>query len=46
MSRIIPLADARPREPKPDWLKVRAPGSASYIRLKNLMRELKLNTVC
>lgn len=47
MSRIIPLAEAaRPREPKPDWLKVRAPGSPSYVRLKNLMRELNLNTVC
>src|SRR4051812_24528051 len=46
MLRIIPLADARPREPKPDWLKVRAPGSPSYTRLKTLMRELRLNTVC
>jgi lipoyl synthase len=46
MSRIIPLAEARPREPKPDWLKVRAPGSPSYARLKNLMRDLRLNTVC
>ena len=46
MSRIIPLAEARPREPKPDWLKVRAPGSPNYLRLKELMRDLKLNTVC
>ena len=46
MSRIIPLAEARPREPKPDWLKVRAPGSPSYTRLKTLMRDLRLNTVC
>ncbi len=46
MSRIIPLADERPREPKPDWLRVRAPGSPSYMRLKGLMRELRLNTVC
>jgi lipoic acid synthetase len=46
MSRIIPLAEARPREPKPEWLKVRAPGSPSYTRLKSLMRELRLNTVC
>jgi len=34
------------RAPKPDWLKVRAPGSPGYLRLKGLMRELKLNTVC
>src|SRR5215475_13227247 len=46
MPRIIPLTDARPREPKPEWLKVRAPGSPSYQRLKGLMRELRLNTVC
>src|SRR5436190_918110 len=31
---------------KPEWLKVRAPGSPSYLRLKALMRELKLHTVC
>jgi lipoic acid synthetase len=35
-----------PREPKPDWLKVRAPGSPSYLRLKGLMRDLNLHTVC
>jgi lipoic acid synthetase len=46
MSRVIPLSVARPREPKPDWLKVRAPGSGSYLRLKGLMRELHLHTVC
>ena len=46
MSRVIPLAAARPREPKPDWLKVRAPGSPGYLRLKGLMRDLGLHTVC
>jgi len=46
MGRIIPLADAPPRLPKPEWLKVRAPGSPSYSRLKTLMRDLKLHTVC
>ena len=35
-----------PRQPKPDWLKVRAPGSENYHRLKNLMRGLGLHTVC
>jgi lipoic acid synthetase len=35
-----------PRQPKPDWLKVRAPGSENYLRLKGLMRELGLHTVC
>ena len=46
MRRVIPLSAARPREPKPYWLKVRAPGSPSYLRLKGLMRELGLHTVC
>ncbi|HEX6465319.1 MAG TPA: lipoyl synthase, partial [Vicinamibacterales bacterium] len=39
-------ADLRPRQPKPDWLKVRAPGSPGYQRLKGLMRDLGLHTVC
>jgi lipoic acid synthetase len=47
MSRIIHLApDNRPRQPKPDWLKVRAPGSPNYLRLKSIMRGLNLHTVC
>jgi lipoic acid synthetase len=47
MSRVIPLAvDQGPRQPKPDWLKVRAPGSSSYLRLKAIMRNLGLHTVC
>jgi lipoic acid synthetase len=37
---------AEPRLPKPEWLKVRAPGSPRYLRLKGLMRELNLHTVC
>jgi lipoic acid synthetase len=46
MARVIPLSPAQPRAPKPEWLKVRAPGSASYLRLKGLMRDLNLHTVC
>ena len=41
-----PLHFVKPREPKPEWLKVRAPGSANYLRLRGIMRDLKLNTVC
>ncbi len=33
-------------ERKPSWLKVKAPGGGNYLHLKNLMRELDLNTVC
>jgi len=32
--------------PKPSWLKVRAPGGPNYIRLKSLMREWNLHSVC
>lgn len=51
MSTIIPLTPVLPtsttvREKKPDWLKVRAPGSERYLELKKLMRGLNLNTVC
>lgn len=38
--------DDLPRVPKPEWLKVRAPGSENYQRLKGLMRTLGLHTVC
>ena len=34
------------RTPKPDWLKVRFPGGPNYLRLKGLMREQGLHTVC
>ena len=33
-------------ERKPSWLKVRAPGGPNYLRLKQLMRDLDLHTVC
>ena len=31
---------------KPAWLKVQAPGGPNYVALKQLMRELRLHTVC
>ncbi|HET9369066.1 MAG TPA: lipoyl synthase [Vicinamibacterales bacterium] len=55
MSGIAPLQfirgrrvkdDVLSRTPKPAWLKVRAPGSPNYLRLRSLMRELNLHTVC
>ena len=36
----------QPRAAKPPWLRVRAPGSPGYLRLKRLMRDLSLHTVC
>ncbi len=47
MGVSLPLLDAaRPTSPKPPWLKVRAPGGPKYIRLKGLMREWNLHSVC
>lgn len=52
MSTIIPLTphpglnQPQTRVPKPDWLKVRMPGSEQYLQLKKLMRGLDLHTVC
>jgi lipoic acid synthetase len=44
----LPLLDTPPHATprKPDWLKVRAPGGPRYIRLKGLLREWNLHTVC
>ncbi len=33
-------------ERKPSWLKVRAPGGDNYVRLKQMMRDMNLHTVC
>jgi lipoic acid synthetase len=41
-----PLEFIGSRQPKPEWLKVRAPGSPNYLRLKGIMKDLRLNTVC
>jgi lipoic acid synthetase len=46
MSTEAPVAFVPRRVPKPEWLKVRAPGSPNYVRLKQLMSGLHLNTVC
>jgi len=39
--RVEPLP-----ERKPSWLKVKAPGGPNYMRLKQMMRELDLHSVC
>ncbi|MBY0428757.1 MAG: lipoyl synthase, partial [Alphaproteobacteria bacterium] len=35
-----------PIQRKPDWIRVTAPNSPQYFETKELMRGLKLNTVC
>ncbi|MFQ5830435.1 MAG: lipoyl synthase [Candidatus Methylomirabilia bacterium] len=48
MGISLPLLNSSPPPAarKPSWLKVRAPGGPNYIRLKALMREWNLHTVC
>ena len=41
-----PRGAALPRQRKPRWLRVRAPGSPDYLRLKQLVHNLELHTVC
>ena len=36
----------KPFIPKPEWLKVRAPSGENYARIKDMLGELKLATVC
>jgi lipoic acid synthetase len=38
--------NAVPETRKPAWLKVRAPGGPNYLRLRRLMRDLDLHSVC
>lgn len=40
------IAEPKPREARPDWLKVRIPSGENYTRLKNIMHEHDLHTVC
>ncbi len=58
MVTLIDSLDARPRHPekanrpenevlrKPDWIRVRAPGSPVYRETQNIVRENNLVTVC
>lgn len=41
-----PAVKAGLKSPKPEWLKVRAPGGENYLQIKSMLRELKLVTVC
>lgn len=40
----VPAAAPAPR--KPSWIKVKAPGGATYLQVKEMMRALGLHTVC
>ncbi len=39
-------AESQPRQRKPEWLKARAPGGESFRRVRDIVHEHKLSTVC
>ena len=45
-SPLVQLGPPSPAPRKPSWLKVKAPGGPNYLALKQMMRDLKLHTVC
>ncbi len=47
MSNIVNLQEKNDKRlPKPEWIRVKAPTSQEYRNTRDLMREMKLNTVC
>ena len=46
MVELVKIDVPAPHTPKPEWLKVRAPGGEGYHELKGLMGRLTLHTVC
>jgi len=48
--QLVQIMGRHRREPlperKPQWLKVKAPGGTNYLRLKQMMKDLNLHTVC
>lgn len=45
ISPLTPPSEILPSR-KPSWLKVKAPGGPNYLKLKRLVREQKLHTIC
>ena len=46
-ARVLEMGEVLPfRERKPEWFKVRAPGSPRYVELKRQIAGERLNTVC
>jgi lipoyl synthase len=51
LTRTLPVVETPQAPPapivrKPSWLKVTAPGGDGYLKIKSMMRELGLHTVC
>jgi lipoic acid synthetase len=45
-AKVTPLKKREDRQPKPAWLRVKAPTSPEYSMTRQLMRKHRLNTVC
>ena len=46
-ARVLEMGEVVPfRERKPEWFKVRAPGSPRYVELKSMIAGERLHTVC
>ncbi len=45
MSNVIKIEEVKPLK-RPDWIKVKAPNSSQYNETRELIENLKLNTVC
>ena len=47
MSELLQIAPApRPRQPKPDWLRIRLTTDRAFPLVRGLVEDLKLHTVC
>ena len=56
MTTLLPLVQITPNRTghlqpleiarKPPWLKVKAPGGDTFVGVRNLLKDLKLHTVC
>lgn len=46
MATEVPRTTNGERLVKPSWLKVKAPGSPEYLETKNIVKSLRLHTVC
>lgn len=38
--------EKKPLQPKPEWIKIRPPAGDSYLKIKSMLADLKLVTVC
>lgn len=42
----LPVTHLKSRERKPDWLKIKVPSGENYIKVKKLVKDYKLHTIC